>query len=177
MTVGLGSVVNMVVDNLSVKTNNSQSIDQNQSSVSYSSSNEITESTTEDSGTYTSTKSDENALSVSGDIEASLSNINVSKSGDFDGGDNTSFYGINSALIAKSGASLTLKNITVKTKAVGANGVFSYGGSATTNNSSSDGTTVNISDSKITTTKDNYGGIMTTGGGVMNAKNLTVETS
>ena len=41
----------------------------------------------------------------------------------------------------------TLKNITVTTNASGANGVFSYGGSATTNNSSSDGTTVNISDS------------------------------
>ena len=50
MTAGLGFVVDMVVDNLSVKTNNSQSIDQNQSSVSYSSSNEITESTTKDSG-------------------------------------------------------------------------------------------------------------------------------
>ena len=177
MTAGLGFVVDMVVDNLSVKTNNSQSIDQNQSSVSYSSSNEITESTTKDSGIYTSTKSDENALSVSGGVDVSLSNINVSKSGDSNGGDNTSFYGTNSALIAKSGASLTLKNITVKTNAVGANGVFSYGGSATTNNSSSDGTTVNISDSKITTTKDNSGGIMTTGGGVMNAKNLTIETS
>ena len=52
-----------------------------------------------------------------------------------------------------------------------------YGDSATTNNSSSDGTTINISNSKITTTKDNSGGIMTTGGGVMNAKNLTIETS
>lgn len=177
MTVGFGFVVNKVVDNFSVKTNNSQGIDQSQSSVSYSSSNEITESTTKDSGTYTSTKSDENVLSVSGGVDVSLSNINVSKSGDSNGGDNTSFYGTNSALIAKSGASLTLKNITVKTNAVGANGVFSYGGSATTNNSSSDGTTVNISDSKITTTKDNSGGIMTTGGGVMNAKNLTIETS
>lgn len=36
----------------------------------------------------------------------------------------------------------------------GANGVFSYGGSATTNNSSSDGTTVNISNSQSTTYKN-----------------------
>ena len=40
-----------------------------------------------------------------------------------------------------------------------------------------DGTTVNISDSKITTTKNNSGGIMTTGGGVMNATNLTINTA
>lgn len=51
-----------------------------------------------------------------------------------------------------------MKNISVKTNATGANGVFSYGESATTNNSSSDGTTITISDSSITTFKDNSGG-------------------
>ena len=39
------------------------------------------------------------------------------------------------------------------------------------------GTTVNISDSTIKTTADNSGGIQTTGGGTTNASNLTVETS
>ncbi len=59
----------------------------------------------------------------------------------------------------------------------GANGVFSYGGSATTNNSTNDGTTINISNSKITTSKDNSGGIMATGGGIINASNLEINTS
>ena len=72
---------------------------------------------------------------------------------------------------------LTIKNATIETNATGANGVFSYGGSATTENSNSDGTTINISDSKITTYKDNSGGIMTTGGGIMNAENLTINTA
>lgn len=108
--------------------------------------------------------------------EANISGISVTKTGDSDGGDSTSFYGTNSAIIAKGGANLTLKNITVTTDATGANGVFCYGGSATTNNSLSDGTTVTISDSKITTTKDNSGGIMTTGGGIMNASNLENNT-
>ena len=58
-------------------------------------------------------------------------------------------YGNNSAVLAKNGATLNLKNLVVNTQASGANGVFSYGGSATTDYSSSDGTTVNISDSKI----------------------------
>ena len=40
-----------------------------------------------------------------------------------------------------------------------------------------EGTTVNISDSTITTTADNSGGLQTTGGGTTNASNLTVETS
>ena len=52
----------------------------------------------------------------------------------------------------------------------GSNGVFSYGGNK------NDGTTINISNTKITTKKDNSGGIMTTGGGNMNTTDLTIET-
>ncbi len=147
------------------------------SSVVYSAVKEITESVDIDGREFSSTNADENAISVSGDITATLANISVTKTGDSDGGDNTSFYGTNSAIIAKGGATLTIKNANITTDATGANGVFSYGGSATTNNSSSDGTTVNVSDSTITTSKDNSGGIMTTGGGIMNAENLTITTA
>ena len=149
----------------------------NNSTASYSAVKEITKDEDITSGKYKSTKADENVISVSGKIKSTLSNITVNKTGDSDGGDNTSFYGTNSAIIAKDGANLTIKNANIKTDATGANGVFSYGGSATTNNSSSDNTTINISDSKITTTKDNCGGIMTTGGGIMNATNLTINTA
>ena len=147
------------------------------SNVNYTATKEITEDTTLNSGEFTSTTANENGLLVNGDVDVTLSNITVDKSGDSDGGDTSNFYGNNSAILAKSGANLTLKNITVTTNASGANGVFSYGGSATTNNSSSDGTTVNISDSTITTTGDNAGGIMTTGGGKTVATNLTINTS
>lgn len=82
--------------------------------------------------------------------------LTVTKSGDSTSGDNSNFYGTNSDIIAKNKANLTLKNITVNTTGDGANGVFSYGGSATTNNSSTDNTTVNISDSKIKLTGDSY---------------------
>ncbi len=145
--------------------------------VSYSANKEITTSEDINSGEYSSSKTDENVISVSGDIESNLSNITVTKTGDSDGGDNTSFYGTNSAIIAKSGSTVNITNANITTDAKGANGVFSYGGSATTNNASNDGTTVNISDSTITTSKDNSGGIMTTGGGVMNATNLTITTA
>ena len=147
------------------------------SNVTYSGVKEITEDTTLESGEYTSSKKDENAILVSGNVETTLKNITVDKTGDSDGGDNTSFYGTNSAILATGGANLTLDNLNITTSATGANGVFSYGGSASTNNTSKDGTTINISNSKITTTKDNSGGIMTTGGGVMNAKNLEINTS
>lgn len=147
------------------------------SNVSYSATKEIKEDIQIKNENYSSTRADENALSVSGDIDVTLSNIEVTKTGDSEAQDNTSFYGTNSAIIAKDGVNLTLENITVNTEATGANGVFSYGGSATTNNSSNDGTIVTISNSTITTTKDNSGGIMTTGGGTMKASNLTINTA
>lgn len=148
-----------------------------QSSASYSAVKDITSDENITSGEFSSSSTDENTISVSGDITATLSNISVTKTGDSNGGDNTSFYGTNSAIIAKDGANLTIKNANITTDATGANGVFSYGGSATTNNLASDGTTINISDSTITTGKDNSGGIMTTGGGIMNAENLTITTA
>ena len=149
----------------------------NQSSASYSAVKDITSDENITSGEFSSSSTDENTISTSGDITATVSNISVTKTGDSNGGDNTSFYGTNSAIIAKDGANLTIKNANITTDATGANGVFSYGGSATTNNSASDGTTINISDSTITTSKDNSGGIMTTGGGIMNAENLTITTA
>ena len=163
--------------NNTINNNNSGPGMNNNSSASYSAVKEITKDKDITSGEYKSTNSDENAISVSGDVKSTLSGISVSKTGDSDGGDNTSFYGTNSAIIAKGGANLTIKNANITTNATGANGVFSYGGSATTNNSSSDNTTINISDSTITTSKDNSGGIMTTGGGIMNATNLTISTA
>ena len=149
----------------------------NNSSATYSAVKEITKDEDITSGEYKSTNADENAISVLGEVKSTLSGITVSKAGDSDGGDNTSFYGTNSAIIAKGGANVTIKNANITTDATGANGVFSYGGSATTNNSSSDNTTINISDSTITTSKNNSGGIMTTGGGIMNATNLTITTA
>ena len=149
----------------------------NNTNISYSAKTKVTSDTELKDETYESSSSDENAILVSGKVSATLDNITVNKTGDSDGGDNTSFYGTNSGIIAKDGSTVTIKNSTINTDATGANGVFSYGGSASTNNTSSDNTTINISDSIITTKKDNSGGIMTTGGGVMNASNLTITTS
>lgn len=179
LVLALGGMWYGIIDtvNNSHTSSNASTMNMSSSSASYSSVNSITSDEDVSGGEYTSSNADENAISVSGDITATLSDITVVKTGDSDGGDSTSFYGTNSAIIAKDGAKLTIKNATITTDATGANGVFSYGGSATTNNSSSDGTTVNISDSTITTSKDNSGGIMTTGGGIMNATNLTINTA
>lgn len=132
-----------------------------------SSANTISESGTYTDVTYTSTGDDENALRVDG-ATVTLDGITVDKSaGATSNTENGDFYGVNAALLATSGANVTITNATVTSSAQNGNGVFSYG----------TGTTVNISESMITTTADNSGGIQTTGGGTTNATNLVVSTS
>ena len=119
-----------------------------------SSANTIDEDGSYTNETYTSTGDDENALRVDG-AEATLDGITVSKDGgSSSNAENGDFYGVNAALLATNDAQ-------------NGNGIFSYGS----------GTTVNVSDTKITTTKDNSGGIQTTGGATTNASNLTVTTA
>ena len=108
----------------------------------------------------------EHAIEASGQT-AEYSDVTVTKTGSSSAGDEADFYGDNSAIFATDKATLTLKNITVDTNGKHANAVFSYG----------EGTTVNISDSKITTSGDCSGGLMTTGGGTMNASNLDIHTT
>ncbi len=99
-------------------------------------------------------------------VTEEYTNISIKKTGDSEG-DEADFYGENSAVFATNAATLTLSGLDVNTSGTHANAVFSYG----------EGTTVNISDSTIETEGNCSGGIMTTGGGTMNAENLTIHTS
>ena len=131
------------------------------------SANTISEDTAVTGTGYSSTGDDENALRVDG-AAVTLDGITVDKrAGATSNTEDGDFYGMNAALLATNGATVTIKNATVNSSAQNGNGVFSYGAD----------TTVNISDSTITTSADNSGGIQTTGGGTTNAENLTVTTS
>ena len=126
---------------------------------------------------YSSTTAGNNALSVTSD--ATYNNITVTKTGDVSGqSDNYDWQGTNAAVRASSGAKLTItgSSTNISSNASYGNAVFSYGGNLNGSNSG-DGTTITISDATITTTKNNSGGIMATGGGVINATNLKVTTS
>ena len=138
---------------------------------------EITEAAEVSGEAYASETEDESALIVNTDDDVTLTDITVSKTGDSKGGDNCNFYGLNAALLAMGGSTVTITGANITSDADGANGVFSYGGNGGRNGAAGDGTTVVISDSSIVTTGDGSGGIMTTGGGVTYASNLTVETS
>ncbi len=149
----------------------------NNETLSYSGNTVFNTSTTENEKEYSSTTSNQNAVLVSGEVDVNISNSSLNKTGDSNSGDNASFYGINSGILAKDKAKLHIDNMTITTDAKGANGVFNFGGSATTNNTSGDGTTITITNSRIKTAKDNSGGIMVTGGGNISAVNLDIETS
>ena len=114
---------------------------------------------------------------ISTSDEVTITNPTLTKTGDSDGGDNCNFYGLNAGLLVKGGSTTTIKGGTITTDADGANGVFSYGGNGGQNGATGDGTTVKISDTKIVTTGDGSGGIMTTGGGTTYAYDLDVTTS
>ena len=126
---------------------------------------------------YVSNASDENALLIRTGDTVSIIDASVTKTGDSDGGDNCSFYGLNAAVLVMGGADALISDGTVETSANGANGVFCYGGNGGRNGADGDGTTLYISGTTITTTGDGSGGIMTTGGGVTYAEDLTVTTS
>ena len=130
---------------------------------SYQAANTLTESTT--GGTYTSENSDENAVLVQSST-LTLDGFSVEKTGSSDG-ESADFYGINAAVLATDGASLTLENAQITSDGTHANGIFSYG----------QGTTVHVSDTQITTSGNHSGGLMTTGGATLNAENVNVSTS
>lgn len=114
---------------------------------------------------YVSSEAGVHALEADGE-DASYDNISVIKTGDAEQGDENDFYGTNAAVIAQNGGSLEITNSKIDTNAAYGNAVFSYG----------EGSTVNISDSTITTSEHNSGGIMVTGGGTLNAENLHITT-
>ena len=129
----------------------------------YSAANTVTESST--GASYTSNTDSENAVLVSqGNVTLSGSVVNKTGSSSSESAD---FYGINAAVLATNGSTLTIEDAEITSDGGHANGVFSYGS----------GTTVHVSDTTITTSGNNSGGLMTTGGATLNATNVTVATS
>ncbi len=126
-------------------------------------------STVTKSGEALSTStSDYNVVQVTkGTLE--LNNCTVTKTGDYSSdysGDDTSFYGTNSAVYASgSNAFINMTGGTVTTDAKGANAVFA-----------TDGATITVSDITIDNSKSVSRGLHCTGGGIINATNVNITT-
>ena len=98
-----------------------------------------------------------------------LANCTVTKAGDYSSsysGDDTSFYGTNSAIYASgTGAEINMEGGSVSTNAKGANAVFA-----------TNGATINVSDITIDNQKSVSRGLHCTGGGIINATNVNITT-
>ena len=145
--------------------------------IEYSGAVEIVSAENQEDQSYESSAADQSALLISTTEDVTIVNPTVTKTGSSDGGDNCNFYGLNAAVLVKDGSTTTITGGSILSEADGANGVFSYGGNGGQNGAEGDGTSVMIRDTTITTKGNGSGGIMTTGGGVTEAYNLTVETS
>ncbi len=127
----------------------------------------LTDGETLDGGTYTSTNDDENALRAEGDVTATLTDVIVEKTGGAaSNNDAASFYGLNAAILALDGATLTINGGSVTATTEGSTGVFAY-----------DGATIYIEDTEINVSGGNAGGIEVAGGGILYATNLTVNST
>jgi|WetSurMetagenome_2_1015567.scaffolds.fasta_scaffold04726_5 hypothetical protein len=113
---------------------------------------------------YSSTTSDVNAVKVSGGT-FTMTNCTVTKTGDTGNTDNSSFYGINAAILSTSSGTVVMSGGTINTDAKGANGIVAYGG------------TVTVSDVTINCSQNLSRGIHCTGGGTLTATNLAINTA
>lgn len=133
---------------------------------SYTAVNDYTEDTTVEGESISSTGTDENAVLVDNGANVTLDDVTIDRtSSDSTGGDNSSFYGVGSAVLVKDGNGY-IKDGTISTDATGGAGVFAY-----------DSGTAYVSGTTITTQQNTSGGIHVAGGGTMYAWDLNVETN
>jgi hypothetical protein len=121
----------------------------------------------EDGQTYASTSADESAILVSNAGALTLTNATVNKSGDSSSTDSSSFYGLNAAVLAASGSSLSLSDSTISSNGVGANAAFSTGS----------GSSVSLSNVTINASGDGAHAVMATQGGSMSLTNVNMNTT
>ncbi len=117
--------------------------------------------------TLSTTSADESAIVVNDGGSLNAKGLTISKSGDSSNTENSEFYGLNAAILVQKGSEATIKDTTIKTSATGGNAIFSTGENAT----------INVSNTKITTTGDSSRGLDATYGGTINANKVTINTS
>jgi hypothetical protein len=117
--------------------------------------------------TYSAVNTDESAVYVSNTGNLTLTDATVTTSGSTSSTDNSSFVGLNAAVLTTSGGTLSMTNSQVTSSGAGANGVFSTGS----------GSTVTLANDKITASGDGGHAVMATQGGTMNISDVDMSTS
>ncbi|MBQ7154689.1 MAG: putative Ig domain-containing protein [Synergistaceae bacterium] len=126
---------------------------------------------------YTSTTPNTHALSLSGESEE-FSDAIITKTGDASGqNSNYDELGTNAAVYADEGAELTIEGASeIRSSAAYGHAVFSYGGELDGENSGDD-TKITLSNTAINTQSNNSSGLMATGGGIIEADSILLDTT
>lgn len=128
--------------------------------------NEVTDTQSLD-GVLDSSTGDVSVAVVKDGGNLTLTDATVTKTGDTSNTENSEFYGLNAALLAKANSTMTITGTDITTEAEGANAVFATG----------EGASVSVEDVTIRTTGNSSRGLDATYGGSVTAKNVTVSTA
>lgn len=167
LTFGIVYLTNNYILSTGKESNNTMTSTQN-TSVDSKGSYEINgETITESDKTYSSENSDENTILVTNGGNLTLTNATINKlGGDTSNTENSEFYGVNAAILAQAGSTITLSDSTISTSAKGSNAIFATGTNAK----------IYVSNTKITTTSDSSRGLDSTYGGYIEADKVTIST-
>lgn len=117
--------------------------------------------------TFEANLNDTSAIYVTDSGYLKLNNAKVTTTGNTSSQDESSFYGLNAAVLASNGGAIEMNDGSINTTGTGANGAFSYG----------QGSTVTLSEVTINTTADGAHAVMATGGGKMDLTNVKMTTA
>jgi hypothetical protein len=121
----------------------------------------------ETDGTYPSDTTDLSAIYVTNGGRLTLTNPTIITSGNTSSSDASSFYGLNGAILANNGSTVTITGGSITTTGSGANGVIPTGS----------GTSVTLTDMTITASGDGGHGVMATLGGTITLTDVDIATT
>lgn len=116
---------------------------------------------------YTAAAEDVSAILVSGGGNLTLFNPTIKTSGESSSTENSSFYGLNAAVLATRASQITIYGGTVTTSGRGANGLFATGA----------GASVAMTGGSITATGGGGHGVMATAGAALALTNVNIVTT
>jgi hypothetical protein len=122
---------------------------------------------TKTGGTYTASDTDQSAILVTGGGSLTLTGATITTSGDTSSNDQSSFYGLNAAVLANDASQITLSDSSITTSGTGANGAFAEGSSSS----------VTLSQVMIDATGDGGHGVMATNSGTMTLTDVDMTTA
>jgi len=115
---------------------------------------------------YTASSKNASAVLVRKGGKLTLDKIKISKTGDSSSSDESSFFGLNAAVLAKSSSTIMISNSAIEAKGKGANGAFANGS----------GSIISLQNSSVTASGDGAHAIMATQGGTVVLNKVSLIT-